>query len=49
MRVSEHEEENELELKGFVWAVFGYESKLDKEKFLDRLADKECNWIFSGK
>lgn len=49
MRVSEHEEESELYLKGFTFALFGYESKLEKEKFLEKVCDKECVWIFSGK
>ena len=44
MRVSE--EENE-QLKGIIDNIFGHESKLDREQFLDKLGDKSCSWIFT--
>ena len=46
MRISEDDDES---LAGFIWLCFGYESKYDKETFLDKVKDKKCNWLFDGK
>ena len=34
MRISE---DDDPKLAGFIWQVFGYESKLDKEPFLEKI------------
>ena len=47
MRVSEVEDPPHL--SGFYWHLFGYDSKLSKEEFLDRVVNSECNWIFDAK
>ena len=35
MRISE--DENDPKLAGYIWQVFGHESKLNKDKFLERI------------
>ena len=47
MRMSE--EEADPKLSGFIQLVFGYESKLTKAEFIQKLMTKDCKWIFSGK
>ena len=46
MRLSEEEDEK---IAGFVWAVFGHESKFTMKEFLEKVQKKECSWIFNGK
>ena len=46
MRLSEEEDEK---LAGFIWALYGHESKFTTNEFIDKVQKKECSWIFDGK
>lgn len=46
MRTSEIEDPKEL--SGFIWQVYGYESKFTRDEFIDRMQTPDCDWILSG-
>ena len=46
MRLSEEEEDEHK--KGFLMLVYGYESRLDREEFLEELKLPKANWIFES-
>lgn len=43
MRLSEEDDDD---MKGFIFSVFGFESQLSKAKFIDIMKLKKVNWIF---
>ena len=41
------EEEDKVEHTGFLMLLFGYESRLSRDDYLNQIVRPDCNWIFT--
>ena len=48
MAMRQSEIEDEPEKTGFIFQVFGYESRLTRDEFIETVATPKCNWVFQG-